>query len=82
VAAAGVQATKECVNLDLDLSGTGGGGYYGVVNRFFLWILVDAKGVEAGSSDIRVSRVYPAVNGAGIAARWSQGLTSCLSSAA
>jgi len=64
-----VHATKESVTLDLDLPDAGGGGYYGVVDRCFLWTLVDAKGVEAGSSDIRVSRVYPAVNGAGVAAR-------------
>lgn len=76
----GVRVTKEIVNLNLDLSSAGGGGCNGVIDRYFLWILVDAKGVEAGSSGIRVSRVYPVINGAGVVARWSRGLTLCLSS--
>ena len=76
-----MHVTKEIVDLDLDLSCAGGGGYNGVVNRYFLWILVDAKGVEAGSSDIGVSRVYRRHHGAGVAAHWSRGLTLCLSSA-
>ena len=54
-----MRATKESVNLDLDFSGPGGGGYHGIIDRCFLWILVDAKGIEAGPSDLRVSRVYP-----------------------
>lgn len=33
------------------------GRHHGVVNRYFLWVLVDAKGVKAGPGNIRVSRV-------------------------
>ena len=58
-----MRVTKEIVNLNLDLSSAGGGGCNGVIDRYFLWILVDAKGVEAGSSGIRVSRVSPVING-------------------